>query len=122
MRFFTAQTVRTLLAALLLAGYGLFWALWSLHPIFAHNHEHEITDCKHESKQVHLHDERYAHHECPICHFLPAQASVPCLLDFEELTFVSEPRFQSDDPLEPSFSFPLYSFLRGPPSAGYRLL
>ena len=56
----------------LLALLAMAISLQLLHAVVEHGHEHahDAPSCRaHEERGKHLHDERYAHHDCQLCAF-----------------------------------------------------
>ncbi|MGI9159268.1 MAG: hypothetical protein ACR2K1_05900 [Saprospiraceae bacterium] len=63
----------------LLALLAMALSLQLLHAVVEHGHEHAAApSCRaHEERGKHLHDERYAHHDCQLCAFCLSACGIP---------------------------------------------
>ncbi len=69
----------------LLALLAMALSLQLLHAVVEHGHEHahDAPSCRaHEEGGKHLHDERYAHHDCQLCAFCLSACGIPVAPEF----------------------------------------
>ena len=83
--YMTTRKGHTLFKAYsLLALLGMALSLQLLHAVVEHRHEHAAAPtCRaHEERGKHLHDERYAHHDCQLCAFCVNACGIPSAPEF----------------------------------------